>query len=367
MSLFLQHREFFSKPVRLRPGDDPYFILADFFHSKTNLCELKHHLHELLETALVTDAYHYEEPGRRDFIWSYMHQLEECLEAAWIVSNEYRARQNNGAAARRIPGQSGEDQVAELISYLVRMIAPERIFRLAHQSGDGEGRVVHLLIVMPVTNLKKFDTLETIIELCKYKDATIYTSIYHSAEWQSYAERGFLFYSGLCKPEFVVYESADAPPLPEPDEKAVQSAIEEAKQVFHKGQRRAAQFGRQALELAVAEQRSLALFMFQQSIELSLRSFILAITGRECRTHSVAVLNKHLSRYAPELCGFFPGGNDLEDSLLRLLERAYTDARYDPQFEVPVQYLELISNRVPLLLGAVLETFEGVVGRVGGE
>ncbi len=106
---------------------------------------------------------------------------------------------------------------------------------------------------------------------------------------------------------------------------------------------------------------ALATFMLQQSVELCLRSLILAYTGMECKTHSVSVLKKHIARYAPELLSYLPGGSDEEERLLYILERAYLDGRYDDGFEVHPQHLGILATRSGLLLGASLLSFEDMM------
>lgn len=87
MSIYLQHKEFFNKPIRLRPDINPFEVLRDWFNA-VHLNEARDFIDQLTETALVCDNYHFDEPQRRDSILSFMRSLEECLEAAWLISQQ---------------------------------------------------------------------------------------------------------------------------------------------------------------------------------------------------------------------------------------------------------------------------------------
>jgi HEPN domain-containing protein len=253
--------------------------------------------------------------------------------------------------------------MAELIWYIVHMTAPERVFLLQGKGRNTEENLVHLLITVPGNNRRNFSELQTIIELCRLKTSTVYISIYHASQWREYVERGCLFYCRASKSEYLVYEAPDASLLTMPTPEVTKVAIESAKESFLNGHAKAQTLMKLADQLQQEQNNSLSAFMYQQSAELCLRSLIFAATGQECRTHSIAVLNKHMSRYAPELCSYFAGGNDFEDGLIRLLDHSYTGGRYNSEFKVPDQYLEAIKERIPQLLNAALGAFEELLKR----
>lgn len=362
MSIYLEHKEFFNKPIRLSPDIKPFEFLKDWFNA-VHLNEARDSLDQLIETALVCDNYHFNEPQRRDSILFFARRLEECLEAAWLLTRKAEPV----ATARETVSQFGEgtdEEMAELIWYIVRMTAPERIFLLQGKGRNAGENLVHLLITVPGNNRRNFPELQTIIELCRLKTTTVYVSIYHTAQWREYVERRYLFYCSISKSEYLVYEATGVTPLPIATAEAMEVAIRKAKEYFLTGHSKALALMQLGNQLQQEQNRALSVFMYQQSAELCLRSLIFAVTGMECRTHSITVLNKHMSRYAPELCTYFAGGNDFEDGLMRLLDQSYTEGRYNSEFKVPDQYLEVIRERIPKLLNATLGAFEELLKRV---
>lgn len=362
MSIYQEHKEFFNKPIRLSPDVNPFKFLKDWFNA-VHLNEARHLIDQLIETALVCDNYQFAEPRRRDSALSFARQLEECLEAAWLLTRKAEPT----ALATEVSkfDEALDEEMAELIWYIVRMTAPERVFLIQSKGRNTDEHIFHLLIIVPGTNRKNFPELQTIIELCRLKATTVYISIYHAAQWREYVERGYPFYCSISKSEYLVYEATGVTPLPIATAEAMEAAIWKAKDCFLNGHSKALAIMKLGDQLQQEQNRTLSAFMYQQSAELCLRSLIFAITGMECRTHSITVLNKHMSRYAPELCTYFAGGNDFEDTLIRLLDQSYTEGRYNSGFAVPDQYLETIRERIPQLLNAVLEAFEALVERAG--
>ena len=90
---------------------------------------------------------------------------------------------------------------------------------------------------------------------------------------------------------------------------------------------------------------SITLFLLHQSVELTLRTFILSLAGTEVKEHSISILNKHLRRCAPSVCNLFPADNEEEKALLSLLDSAYRKGRYDDSFIPDKEQLNILFKR----------------------
>lgn len=362
MSLYLDYPEFFNQPLTLNKlaRRDPVRVFRQFFR-EFDLSSYRNQMSALLETALLGDFHYFEEPHQRDDVAFFMKLLEECVEAAWVLAFE-------GEKMTLTDEKIAEERTApdELLSYIIRMTQPERVFLLPSQVAESGERYRDLLIVMPKDIRKSFSELDTIIELCKWKTETVYISIYHSAQWQEYVINCYPFYACMNSEEHVVYTAPGASELPRPDTEQLQQRVANAAKIFSAGHNKALNMLQTADVLIKEKKTALAAFMLQQAVELSIRGLILAWTGIECKTHSIRVLKKHLGRYAPQLCRYLPGGTEEEDKLLRILESAYLDGRYKEHYEVLPEALEVLRNRIHSLLDASVLAFEELCKRAEG-
>lgn len=87
MTPFSLHSDLYNQPIRLDPAGQkvPIEILQDFF-SNCPLSTIRELLWEMTEAALsLPDSTYDEADKRRHLLWFYR-QLEEALEAAWLLS-----------------------------------------------------------------------------------------------------------------------------------------------------------------------------------------------------------------------------------------------------------------------------------------
>lgn len=93
----------------------------------------------------------------------------------------------------------------------------------------------------------------------------------------------------------------------------------------------------------------LTVFMLHQCAELTLRAFINAFVGLQINIHAVSSLLHHVRRFAPALLQPFAGSHPNNQRLLQLLDKAYTDARYEAAFTVSAADTKLLLKKVKRL------------------
>ncbi|OQP52902.1 hypothetical protein A4R26_28125 [Niastella populi] len=70
-------------------------------------------------------------------------------------------------------------------------------------------------------------------------------------------------------------------------------------------------------------------------------------------------LIRHSCFCAPDLDTIFPKNTDKEKELFNLLNAAYVDARYSPNYEISQEQVMLLLDRVNSLLTQTEQSFEG--------
>lgn len=188
--------------------------------------------------------------------------------------------------------------------------------------------------------------------------------LYAAEDIRKGIDSGRMFYNTVFTTQWLVYDNGrSALPLPLP--LRVAQTERHGRETFVFGYRQSQTFYRCAASLTSGEEYGVAAFMLHQSVELLLRAFIIAVTGEEVKTHTLADLMKHTLRYAPGLqYGRTPSGAALH-RLPERLEKAYTGGRYSPHFHIAPEMLPELSAHVALLQAAVRETFTSLVEAYG--
>ncbi|HMH23272.1 MAG TPA: hypothetical protein VK563_15915 [Puia sp.] len=86
MSYFLEQPGLFDQPIRLEPGqrEDPFQVMKDFFVDY-RLHEWRAYLWNMVEACVSTDNDLFAEAGERASLLLHYKDLEELLEAAWLL------------------------------------------------------------------------------------------------------------------------------------------------------------------------------------------------------------------------------------------------------------------------------------------
>jgi HEPN domain-containing protein len=245
----------------------------------------------------------------------------------------------------------------DFIRFIIDVIKPEKIFAVNFRSltGLAEQKYTDLLIVIPDSCQKPFKEFETVIEACLLNNQTITFSLHQSSHLSDHLAEGHIFYLFVCREENMIYTDGKTA-LPKFPTLIAAEVKQKATIDFEAGFKKAT-FFMDGARLYSNRDRGLAVFMLQQAAELTLRTFILALTGKEVRTHSILTFKKYCRRLAPELNTIFPGNTEEEEKLLQLLEKAYLNGRYARTFDVEEEMLAVLFERVALLQSTAKELF----------
>ena len=92
-----------------------------------------------------------------------------------------------------------------------------------------------------------------------------------------------------------------------------------------------------------------AAFQLHQATERLYHTILLVFTDYKPKLHDIEELSAKSSRFDSRINSIFPRKTARDQKLFYLLKRAYTEARYNMQFKVSKDDLEILANRVKKL------------------
>jgi HEPN domain-containing protein len=100
----------------------------------------------------------------------------------------------------------------------------------------------------------------------------------------------------------------------------------------------------------VRKQNKLAAFMLHQSVEHALNHLIKTTTGYHSHTHNLERLFRYAEMVSYQLPDIFPRNTEREKQLFKLLQKAYTDARYSENYSIGFREIQSLAERVKDIL-----------------
>ncbi len=93
-----------------------------------------------------------------------------------------------------------------------------------------------------------------------------------------------------------------------------------------------------------------AAFELHQAAEHSYKAILLVFTNYNPNEHYLGILGRTTAKYHPELTNLFPKKAQKEKDRFKLLEYAYIGGRYDPDYRISKEDLEMLAKDVKRLL-----------------
>ncbi|SEJ32974.1 HEPN domain-containing protein [Dyadobacter sp. SG02] len=285
--------------------------------------------------------------------------LESLLEAVYLIS---RSDQGIPFQKRRLGKLAGNKATIEL---LIGALDPLLIFEVKHPAPESTEQKPYrdLLIVFADDNQKPFKEHQPIVELFSAGDEKLCCSVHKLSDIHQALTSGQVYFSLACTTENLVYQRSITP-LPKMLPEALSQLIDKSKRAFATGMGKARKFFDGAAYYQQVSEYALSMFMLQQAAETTFRSTAIALYGSERRTHSIRSLKRFNHRLTPQLNDIFPGGSPDEEKLLHLLEDAYLEARYSPDYQISEQEVHSISSRVLRLLELAEAVFEDRIAAI---
>ncbi|MGS2762411.1 HEPN domain-containing protein [Sinomicrobium sp. M5D2P9] len=178
---------------------------------------------------------------------------------------------------------------------------------------------------------------------------------------ESYAKaqlaQGNIFFLHACLPKHLHYSApgAKAPGLlPAVEMKRV---FDKAKTFFQKEYGKVVDFRDGARFYLEKENLPQAAFMLHQAFELAYRTVELFAMGKEKVCHSIANHQEYIRPFVRELEQLFSPENEQETPLLKLLDIAYRDVRYDRGYHISPEQIAVLQAKLEKVLALVEREF----------
>src|SRR5215468_5749776 len=204
-----------------------------------------------------------------------------------------------------------------------------------------------LVVVKSRTMVDKHDLWSTIeMRAARITKPTELSLIVHDIkDVNEQLEKGFYFFSDIKKEGVLIYDSGRFQ-LAEAKEHTAAERRAYAEKCFEDWFGSADEFF-QYFEFGIGQGKyKSAAFQLHQAAERFYHCALLTLTAYKPKTHNLEDLGKRAGDLHPLLRHVFPRTTPKEDRLFKLLKRAYVDARYDPDFAVTREELEILAGHV---------------------
>jgi len=258
---------------------------------------------------------------------------------------------------QQIPSKA--DSLKPIIQFIVTTISPAKIYMLQHKDAGNpaKGGYIDLLIIMSGKNSVPFIELEPILEMPYVKNQRVSCSLHSEDNVLEGLRNGHIFYSLNCIPEKLVYDDKTTQ-YPTTTPEALQEAKNRLKEKFTQAFEKSQHFYESAVSLHKSHPSQIIAFMLHQATELTYRGILQSLNGYDKKTHEIRAFKKHIRRCAPSLNTVFPDNTEEEKRLLDILEKAYLSARYEDQYEIQENDLDVLFTKVKQLQATAKEIVE---------
>ncbi|MFC5284357.1 HEPN domain-containing protein [Pedobacter alpinus] len=296
----------------------------------------------------------------------YFHErLKRLLAAAYVRMKEGKEtavkKNENNIALLDISGGIPEE-LQPALELLIKVVEPEQVFISRTSDFSSANLPVQFeLLLMVKDGGQKFTNLQPYLNLAMLTQQHCNAKLFLRSRLEQAFKNGDLYYQLCCRPENLNYDQSKHP-LPKIDFSQLQERKQALEKLFDFSESIAQSFLGQAKINKEKGDWRMAIFMLQQCAECCCRAVIHGFTGEEKRTHEISTLVKQLDKIAPSMRAALGGEEPKEKRLLKLLDDAYTKARYQESFKVSPTDLERLMGMVELLYVEAQASFKEILG-----
>lgn len=254
------------------------------------------------------------------------------------------------------------DTLKPIIQLLVAAISPSKIYMLQHKGtiNAPSGGYIDLLLVIASKCDIPFAELEPTLEIAYLKDQRVCCSLHSEGNLLENLRLGHIFYSLNCIPGNLIYDD-ETVKLPATTPQVIQEIKRISREKFTRIFDKALHFYESALSLHQNHPSQIIAFMLHQSIELTYRGMLQCLNGYDKKTHDIRSLKKYIRRCAPQMNTIFPDGKEEEKHLLDVLEASYLDSRYEHNYCISENDLDLLIEKARQLHISAKEIIEATL------
>ncbi len=257
---------------------------------------------------------------------------------------------------------SKQDDIRRITDIIVKKIAPEKVILFgSYATGKwvedrySEGHITYeyisdydiLVITQQGERRKDYEVQDIVINT--FRPKTPINIIANDIDFVNKdLERNRYFFSDIRKEGIMLYDAGNIP-LAEPRELSPQEKKEMAQEDFDHWYETAVGFIKGVKMYCAEGNYKHGLFSAHQDAEALYNAVCLVFTGYKPKTHNIEMLYHYNKNHSKELAMVFPQNTPEEKHYFEQLKRGYIDARYNKDFVVTKEELEVITARLTQL------------------
>lgn len=169
--------------------------------------------------------------------------------------------------------------------------------------------------------------------------------------------QGNIFFIHACLSQHLEYHPPEVKALDLFPDIDIKQLLDKAEVFFQKEYTKAIDFKDGARFYLEKENYPQAAFMLHQAFELSYRTVELFTMGKEKVCHGITNHQEYIAPFVPELGQVFSSENELDTKLVKLLDIAYRDVRYDQDYCISPQHITVLQAKLEKVLAIVEREF----------
>lgn len=257
-------------------------------------------------------------------------------------------------------------ELAQLLRKIVQAIYPEMIICYGHRSNISQDWSCFIYESRGVESIKStYDLLIITREGEKYTDHEVIQMVEQQAEKldchatcivhklasvNESLKKGSRFFTTLYHHGILVYTKNDLPLAVPPDMPATTILKDKVKETWITTFTIAQLFFQSATNCLQNEWPEQTLFNLHQAVQHTCMAILRVFTGYRSTTHNLSVLLSLIENFDFHLTIIFPCITKEETDLFVLLNKAYSNARYNENFKVSIEKAQILTDRVKELL-----------------
>ncbi|RXK83474.1 HEPN domain-containing protein [Filimonas effusa] len=246
-----------------------------------------------------------------------------------------------------------------LVSFLTHEMDVEKIYLLGTYPCFPEalGEEYDVLILIGEQEHRPIDRLENLVHSRSCDIAPVFASLFKITRINEMIAAGNSFFINACRHENLMYD-ADRINAASPPGYYNRGMSGFFRNIHVSYMGHAKQFLQGAVSYYRAEEYPLACFMLHQAVEQGLSALLVPLMQFEVRTHNLSRLMRLARRFSIDVYQTFPRHMKRDVQRFYLLQKAYTNSRYNNAFGVTESDTAILIEHSSLLLQKIKDAYE---------
>lgn len=363
-------------PQKLTPTEiaNPHQVIYELFDF-ARLPRIRELLWEFFKTTVIGNYSHDLHRRERELLVTMYEKIEKLVEAAHIINEiqkeskkpvfetyPYSAENIDSVNLTRLAGSYQveivlQEKLKSMVETIISTTNAEKLFWSGYIINSRQRPQFDFIVLLPPNARYSYSDYLTQVQAkcCEIGSLLIWCN--KTNEVYKHLRTGHIFYSAVCTDSLLVYDNKRLP-LPEKANFNIATIKVKARNLFNDAFNNAKSYLDGAEYFATSNQYKQAAFLLHQATEHALRALLSSLTAMNSYGHNLKSLIRHICFCAPDLDTIFPKNTDKEKELFNLLNAAYIDARYSPNYEISQEQVMDLLERINNLLSYTEQSFE---------